>query len=90
MHSRSPGWKPWPRPTKNPLLRMLRWLSVAPFGNPVVPDVYWMLMASPGASPARRASRSPSVTCPAPATISSNSSSQKKIARSSAGTSGRT
>ncbi len=25
---------------------MLRWLRVAPLGNPVVPDVYWMLIAS--------------------------------------------
>ena len=29
-----------------PLFRMLWWLSVAPFGKPVVPLVYWMLIAS--------------------------------------------
>ena len=29
---------------KNPLFRMLWWDSVAPFGNPVVPLVYWMLI----------------------------------------------
>ena len=33
-------------PTKKPLLRMLWWDSVAPFGKPVVPEVYWMLIAS--------------------------------------------
>ena len=33
-------------PTKNPLLRMLWWDSVAPLGNPVVPEVYWMLIGS--------------------------------------------
>ena len=31
-------------PTKNPLFKMLWWLRVAPLGNPVVPDVYWMLI----------------------------------------------
>ena len=63
---------------------MLRWVSVAPFGNPVVPDVYWMLIGSSGRSVARRAARASSPTWPAPATSSSQSSSQKKIARSSA------
>ena len=33
-------------PTKKPLLRMLWWDRVAPFGNPVVPEVYWMLIGS--------------------------------------------
>ena len=33
-------------PTKKPLLRMLWWDRVAPFGKPVVPEVYWMLIAS--------------------------------------------
>ena len=32
--------------TKKPLLRMLRCDSVAPFGKPVVPEVYWMLIGS--------------------------------------------
>ncbi len=31
---------------------MLRWLSVAPLGNPVVPEVYWMLIGSVFVSPA--------------------------------------
>jgi len=31
-------------PMKKPLLRMLWCDSVAPFGKPVVPDVYWMLI----------------------------------------------
>ena len=35
-----------PAGTKKPLFRMLRWLSVAPLGWPVVPEVNWMLMAS--------------------------------------------
>ena len=38
MQSRSPGWNPCNRATKYPLLRMLRWVRVAPFGNPVVPE----------------------------------------------------
>jgi hypothetical protein len=29
---------------------MLRWLRVAPFGRPVVPDVYWMFTGSSGDS----------------------------------------
>ena len=41
-------------PTKNPLLRMLWCESVAPFGKPVVPLVYWMLIGSSKPSPARR------------------------------------
>ena len=40
-------------PTKKPLLRMLWCESVAPFGKPVVPDVYWMLIGSSKLSPAR-------------------------------------
>src|SRR2546421_632535 len=39
---------------KKPLLRMLGCESVAPFGNPVVPDVYWMLIASSKPSSASR------------------------------------
>ena len=34
---------------------MLRCVSVAPLGKPVVPLVYWMLMGSSGASPSARA-----------------------------------
>ena len=37
---------------KYPLLRMFRWLSVAPLGRPVVPDVYWMFTASSACRPA--------------------------------------
>jgi hypothetical protein len=33
---------------------MLRWLSVAPLGKPVVPLVYWMLIGSSHDSPAIR------------------------------------
>jgi len=46
--------------TKKPLLMMLRWLSVAPLGKPVVPDVYWMLIGSSGWS---EASRSATAVC---------------------------
>ena len=35
---------------------MLWWLRVAPFGNPVVPEVYWMLIASSKPSVAARSS----------------------------------
>ena len=40
---------------KKPLLRMLRCESVAPFGEPVVPHVYWMLIGSSESSAASRA-----------------------------------
>ena len=33
-------------PQEKPLLRMLWCDSVAPFGVPVVPEVYWMLIGS--------------------------------------------
>ena len=42
MHRRSPGPSPMHSVTKNPLLRMLRCERAAPFGEPVVPEVYWM------------------------------------------------
>ena len=35
-----------PSPTKKPLLTMLKCVSVAPFGVPVVPLVNWMLKIS--------------------------------------------
>src|SRR6185312_17090886 len=38
--------RPMVAPEKNALLRMLRWLNVAPFGEPVVPLVNWMFTAS--------------------------------------------
>ena len=44
---------------KKPLLTMLWCESVAPFGKPVVPDVYWMLIGSSKSSSASRARRSP-------------------------------
>ena len=31
-----------------PLLSRLRWVSITPLGEPVVPEVYWMLATSPG------------------------------------------
>ena len=46
------------------LLRMLRCVSVAPFGLPVVPLVYWMLMGSSHWSDDSR-SRRASITVPA-------------------------
>ena len=48
MHSRSCSVKLISSVVKKPLLRMLRWLRVAPFGRPVVPEVYWMLIGSSG------------------------------------------
>ena len=58
VHTLSSGVSRIASPTKRPLLRMLRWLSVAPLGAPVVPLVNWMLIASSGrscaASDARR------------------------------------
>jgi hypothetical protein len=44
------GPKAMPAQTFSPLLRMLWWLSVAPLGEPVVPLVNWMLMASSNCS----------------------------------------
>lgn len=37
MHRRSSGVRRMASPTKKPLFRMLRWVSVAPLGKPVVP-----------------------------------------------------
>ncbi len=39
---------PSDRPTNRPLLRMLWWVSEAPLGEPVVPDVNWMLHTASG------------------------------------------
>jgi hypothetical protein len=59
MQTRSASVYPQHSPTKNPLLSRLWWVSVAPFGKPVVPDVYWMLI---GSSALSRVSRS--ANCP--------------------------
>ena len=73
-----------------PLFRMLWWLSVAPFGKPVVPLVYWMLIASSQPRSAIRA-RSSSSLVPSPAASSSSQSLvPSQIVRSSAGSSPRT
>ena len=64
---------------------MLRWVRVAPFGKPVVPDVYWMLIGSSGPRRERRSASASALTAPVPATSSSQSSSQKNIARSRPG-----
>ena len=40
---------------------MLWWLSVAPLGKPVVPDVYWMLIGSSAESSSRHPGQSPGV-----------------------------
>ena len=50
---------------KYPLFRMLAWVSVAPLGNPVVPDVYWMLIGSPGCSPDIRSASAAAPAVPA-------------------------
>src|SRR5579863_5304002 len=65
MHNRSSGVSFIASPMKKPLLRMLWCDSVAPLGNPVVPEVNWMLIGSSncscGASSAIRA-----VSCAVP------------------------
>ena len=43
MHTLSAAVSRMPSPTKNPLLTMLKCVSAAPFGVPVVPLVNWML-----------------------------------------------
>ncbi len=57
MHNRSSTVSLIAEVTKLPLLTMLLWVSVAPLGAPVVPEVNWMLMASPGFSPSEIRSR---------------------------------
>ena len=64
---------------------MLWWVSVAPFGKPVVPLVYWMLISSSkSSSTARRRSTSGEGTVSA---SSSHSGVPKNTARSSPGSS---
>ena len=46
MHNRSSGVRRMHSPMKKPLFRILRCVSVAPLGKPVVPLVNWMLIAS--------------------------------------------
>ena len=62
--------------------------SVAPLGNPVVPDVYWMLIASPGVSDSRIGASTASSACVA--SIDSHRSSPSSTTNSSAGQSPRT
>ena len=44
-------------PMKRALLTRLWWVSTTPFGKPVVPEVYWMLMESSNVSSSCRAAR---------------------------------
>ncbi len=62
MQSRSSAVKPISSVVKKPLFRMLRWLRVAPFGRPVVPEVYWMLIGSVFARVACRSATAPAST----------------------------
>ena len=62
---------------------------VAPFGVPVVPEVYWMLMGSSKVRVASRAASSPSST-PAPASSSASHPSSSTTVSFNAGHSGRT
>ncbi len=64
---------------------MLRWVSVAPFGNPVVPDVYWMLIGSSGVSRASRSASATRSTSSAGSHSASHSGLQRKIDRSRSG-----
>ena len=57
MHNRSSGPKAIAWATKRALLTMLWWVRVAPFGDPVVPEVNWMLIASCGDRASLMASR---------------------------------
>ena len=90
MQRRSAGVNRCSSAVKKPLLRMLRWVSVAPFGKPVVPDVYWMLIGSSGPQlrpPLVQRGRRDAGRV---RHSSSHSGDQRKIARSSAGRSART
>ena len=69
---------------------MLRWLSVAPFGLPVVPDVYWMLIGSPGLRAAALARMVASGTPLAASMNASHSAVPRYTTRSSAAISGPT
>ena len=57
----SPGPHPEPvaRRRSRALLAMPRWWSTAPFGRPVVPDVYWICAGSPGPTSGSRAVADP-------------------------------
>src|SRR3954451_14099486 len=70
---------------KKPLLRMLRWLSVAPFGKPVVPLVYWMLIGSSHESRDIRSRSACGETDSPPAISSSQSGVPRWTTRCSAG-----
>ena len=58
LSATSPGTTPARAIEKRALLVRPRWVSTAPFGKPVVPEVYWICTGSPGATsgsvPARR------------------------------------
>jgi len=54
MQSRSSWVNFIPSPMMKPLFKMLWWVRTTPFGNPVVPLVYWMLTASSKSSDASR------------------------------------
>src|SRR5919197_521475 len=69
---------------------MLWWLSVAPFGKPVVPLVYWMLMWSSNWRAAARSRSSPGATASAAPSSASQSGPSSRTARSRAGQRGAT
>ncbi|BCO38345.1 hypothetical protein MHEC_47780 [Mycobacterium heckeshornense] len=85
MHSRSSRFRLSNSVTKKPLLRMLRCDSVAPLGNPVVPEVYWTLTGSVLANAAERAVSSRSgIDFPQSRRVSKSSLSRKTTSLSSA------
>ena len=47
---RSPSDTFWQPVTYQAFIKMLRCVSIAALGKPVVPEVYWMLMTSVGLS----------------------------------------
>ena len=65
-------------------------MRVAPFGAPVVPLVYWMLIGSAGESAASRAASASASTSPARASSASHSAPPSQNTSVSAGSSGRT
>ena len=66
MQSASPGFSRIARAQATALLTMLRWVRVAPFGAPVVPEVNWMLIGSRGLSPPGDRVEAPALGAAAP------------------------
>jgi hypothetical protein len=79
-----------PLPDEEAVVEDVVWLSVAPFANPVVPLVYWMLTGSSNSKPAIRFRRRSTGTESPAVSSASQSSESTKTVRSSVARSGRT